>query len=88
MCRGARVAAARVRGQTRGDHVAGEDDLLQHQPSAPSASQVPVAYRGEAEQGDVVVNIGLGVVRPPHHALHPDGLGREGLAGDTLLLST
>ena len=40
VCRGARVAAARVRGQTRGEHVAGEDDLLQHQHSTPSTSPV------------------------------------------------
>ena len=36
-------------------------------------------YRGEFEDGDVVVDVGLGVVWPPDDALHPDGLGGDGL---------
>ena len=44
-------------------------------------------YWRESEDGNVVVDIGLGVVRPPDHALHPDGLGADGLrvAGEVVL---
>ena len=36
-------------------------------------------YRGQFEDGDVVIDVGLGVVGTPDDALHPDGLGADAL---------
>ena len=38
-----------------------------------------ILYRGEFEDGDVVVDVGLSVVRPLDDGLHLDGLGGDGL---------
>ena len=63
-----------------GDHIVVKYDLLiSHGYNREKRKLEMLWYRGEFEDGDVIVDVGLSVVGTPDDALHPDSLGGDGL---------